>query len=172
MTQRGQAPRINPCSTCPWLRSNFRKRHASGWYTLRNLRRLWNGLRSGKAPGMVCHATDPESQFYGSEKLVMPGTKLLECIGATLLIQRELVELGKAKDFRAYRRSRPFGLTIPGAGMWMERALFGHVPVAAPTSDVCLPGPITKSKSGRGPNNKECSENGNSSREEGRDLEG
>lgn len=113
-----------PCATCPFLRENQGRPHGAGWYTKKNLVRLWNGLRTGKAPGMVCHSTDPDSPNYGGTKDVKPGHKR-ECIGANTLIQRELTTLAKAPSLAAYRKQYPNGLTRAGAIQWVERIMFG-----------------------------------------------
>jgi hypothetical protein len=38
-----------PCRACPWLVANHQRRHADGWYTVANRRRLWGGLRDGRS---------------------------------------------------------------------------------------------------------------------------
>jgi hypothetical protein len=116
----------NPCATCPFLAENRGKSHANGWYTLTNLRRLWNGLRTGRAPGMVCHSTDPKNVNYGGDKPVTPGHER-ECVAANTLIQRELNTLATYTLFKDYRRDHPDGLTRPGLGFWLERITFGSI---------------------------------------------
>ncbi len=134
----------NPCATCPWLTENHGKRHPAGWYRASNLRRLWNGLRSGRAPGMICHSTDPRNTDYGGSQPVSPGHER-ECIGATTLIQRELTILEQYKDFRDYRQDRPMGFTRTGLGVWIEKIIFSGahgkaVQIANPaTCPVSLP---------------------------------
>jgi hypothetical protein len=130
----------NPCASCPWLRANHGKKHGDKWYTTSNLRRLWNGLRTGRAPGMVCHSTDPDSADYGNERPPAPGAKKHECVGATALIQRELDMITPYKDFRVYRREHPDGMTKPGLAHWVNRIVFGGgVDTCEPSADVGLP---------------------------------
>lgn len=45
------------CLACPWRLSNQGRPTPGGWYTRRNLDRLWAGLRRGTR--MSCHPTDP-----------------------------------------------------------------------------------------------------------------
>lgn len=80
-------PRI--CDTCPWRVVNHGKRHAAGWYRLSNLKRLWAGLRSGRAPGMICHSTDPKNVEYGGVAPIKPGHES-ECGGALYLLIRNM----------------------------------------------------------------------------------
>lgn len=120
-----------PCATCPWLKDNHGVRTAAKWYTKPNLKRLWNGLRTGAAPGMICHATDPASVFYGATKAVAPGHER-ECIGANTLLQREVRILERTPKFQDYRKSRPFGLTKRGLMMLIERTLMQNTPFGRP----------------------------------------
>jgi hypothetical protein len=96
-------------------------------------------MRTGQAPGMVCHSTDPENVTYGGDKILKPDNKKQECIGLNILIQKELNILQTYKDFRQYRRDRPHGFTRPGLAVWVERILFGSVPCGDLNSDVALP---------------------------------
>lgn len=113
------------CQYCPWRIANQGKRHPNGWYTKTNLRRLWAGLRTGEAPGMTCHPTDPNNLVPDSWP-VKPkaGVTTVECSGALLLVQRELrlYERLVAKYDRAatkrYRVLHPRGLTTTGAFFW------------------------------------------------------
>lgn len=92
---------LRTCETCPWLVKNHRKKHPAKWYTVANLRRLWNGLRTGKAPGMVCHSTDHESKYYGGKGEIKEGRKS-ECAGALLLILQNMnaISAGKPQPFQ------------------------------------------------------------------------
>jgi hypothetical protein len=123
-------PAIGVCATCPWRKENHGKAHPANWYTAANLRRLWNGLRSGKSPGMVCHATDPESPEYGSTKAPPASARKQDCAGALALVHIEMNALSHAPSFEAYRRARPDGLTRTGAYVWAERIIFGPRPPA------------------------------------------
>lgn len=103
----------DPCKNCPWLTENHGKRHPDGWFSKANRTRLWNGIRSGEAPGMTCHPTDPNNEV--SDKAKEKGYKeapehaeTRECAGAVILIQKELmlfqdvVEAGG--DYKDYRQ--------------------------------------------------------------------
>lgn len=89
-----KTPRI--CDTCPWRVKNHGKVHPGGWYRLANLRRLWAGLRSGRAPGMICHSTDPKNVNYGGSAPVKPGHEA-ECGGALYLMIRCVNAIGKGQ---------------------------------------------------------------------------
>ena len=82
----------NPCAQCPWRRENQGKRHPHGFYTKRNLLRLWNGLRTGKKP-QSCHLTDPNHPDHIAVGC-KPDSKPVECIGSVALLARELEHLG------------------------------------------------------------------------------
>lgn len=110
-----------PCSACPWRKSNQGKRHPHGWYSQANLRRLWKGLRSGDAPGMSCHPTDVNNEVPDGHKPVPEGTKMMECAGALLLVQRELRRA--QADPKNYDKRAP-GLSRHGLLHWIERVLF------------------------------------------------
>lgn len=128
----GQTLRV--CETCPFLRQNHRQRHDAGWYTVGNLRRLWNGMRTGKAPGMVCHSTDPESKHYGGKGTITPG-KTSECAGALILILTNMNAI-------AAGRPQPHtpGLTKGTVANWAWRHLMRAIPsVEDRSTDVGLP---------------------------------
>lgn len=110
---------VRICDTCPWVRANQGKRHPAGWYRLSNLRRLWNGLRTGRAPGMICHSTDPENKEYGGCADIKPGHEA-ECGGAMALIARNLNALN-AKQPQPVQPP----LTRTGIAHWVERYIFG-----------------------------------------------
>ena len=65
-----------------------------------NRRRLWSGLRTGDAPGMTCHPTDPENQP------VKEAVRTRECTGAWLLLLREMAALEASAGLADYRRGR------------------------------------------------------------------
>lgn len=110
-------PRV--CDTCPWLKKNHGKRHAAGWYRASNLRRLWNGLRTGNAPGMICHSTDPNNKEYGGDANIVPGHEN-ECGGALMLVIRNVDALNKGETPPV----QP-SFTRSGLAHWIERHLFG-----------------------------------------------
>lgn len=101
-------PAESPCAACPWLTANHRRPHPQGYYTDANRRRLWNGLRTGRAPGMTCHPTDPENQP------VKAAQRTRECAGAVILALRELAACEAGKDLADYRRGRPLAMTRDG----------------------------------------------------------
>lgn len=98
----------HPCAACPWRTVNHRKPHPDGWYSDANRRRLWTGLRTGEAPGMTCHPTDPLNQPVGDN------TVTRECAGAWLIIARECKALEEAASIAAYRKGRKLAMTREG----------------------------------------------------------
>lgn len=110
---------VSICNTCPWVKANQGKRHAASWYSMKNLRRLWNGLRTGKAPGMICHSTDPMNQTYGGDAPVVSGHES-ECGGAVVLIIRNMNALNE-------KQPQPIqpGLSKGAIAQWAERYFFG-----------------------------------------------
>lgn len=119
---------ISPCAHCPWRKSNHGKPHPHGWYSRKNLRRLWIGLRTGRAPGMTCHPTDTDNLVPEGSLQVPEGTEKKECAGALLLITRELRLL--EKDPKGYiKANRGRGLTKDGIAWWaLARCQFANVP--------------------------------------------
>lgn len=105
------APDDHPCRACPWLTANHRRPHPDGYYSDANRRRLWNGLRTGDAPGMTCHPTDPCNQP------VADATRTRECAGAWILLGREMRSFEHARTFAAYRRGRRLAMTREG--LWV-----------------------------------------------------
>lgn len=121
MKQRSEA-----CLECPWRRSNHGKRTAGGFYTKRNLRRLWTGIRTGKAPGMSCHvadergckATDADAPAdLGAESSAV-------CQGALVLMARELHLLSALGQDRYQALPGP-RLTSTGAASALNALVFG-----------------------------------------------
>lgn len=126
------------CATCPWRKSNLGKPHPNKWYTLANLRRLWNGLRWGKAPGMTCHGTDPRTDVRG-ERPVENWTKVKECAGALLLVTREIKHLEANKHYLKWRPKNA-RLSRRGGMVWVERIMFGGgIPALDEDPDIQLP---------------------------------
>ena len=125
-------PAIKPCSDCPWRKSNQDQKHKGHWYTKKNLNRLWAGLRTGSAPGMTCHPTDPsnplpDGMLGGAPK----GQDPTECAGALLLIIRELKMV--EKDVKAYTKTRKKGLTKDGIAWWaLSRCVYSNTPFGGP----------------------------------------
>jgi hypothetical protein len=130
---------LKPCSRCPWRTENQGKRHPGGWYTAKNLRRLWGGLRRGE--GMTCHPTDPNNPVEPEweAKGVKPApenARTTECAGAIVLQQRELMRFQKivaeGGTLADYRRRFPLGLTKEGMARLVSRHLFGGTPLGGP----------------------------------------
>lgn len=93
MTKPIAEPTPRACAACPWRLSNQGTPHPHGFYSTANLRRLWNGLRLGNAPGMTCHPTDPRmAEFEGYEKTA-EREQAHECAGSIVLLVREAQRL-------------------------------------------------------------------------------
>lgn len=127
----------DPCAACPWREANRGKRHPDGWYTQRNLTRLWAGLRAGN--GMSCHPTDPDNVVSPTAQTLgyrpaPEDSQVLECRGGVILQQRELHHLAHVHgaDVAAYRRARPTGLTRDGIRYLIHRLILGGIPVIGP----------------------------------------
>lgn len=129
---KSTTPVVGVCATCPWRVCNQGKRHPSHWYTIKNLRRLWNGIRNGENPGMVCHSTDPESIEYGGTKPVPQSAKTQECGGLLILVFRHFDALGMLNQ-KQYKAAYPKTyLKTLGIATWLERKIsvaFGAKPV-------------------------------------------
>jgi hypothetical protein len=130
---------LSVCATCPWRKKLQGTKHPAGWYKLANIKRLWNGIRTGNAPGMVCHASDPGSVDYGSTKVVPEGTEKRECAGALQLIFTEINILNGHPTIKAYGKTRKSPMTRAGVLYWMERYIFGKPPAVMPCEDVGFP---------------------------------
>lgn len=118
-----------PCSECPWRGKNHGVRHADGWFTTANRKRLWSKLRRGEA--MSCHKTDPSNPVPEGGREVPEGTKAQECAGAAILQQREFMRfqvLTKGRNPKesknAYLAQHPGGMTINGLRVIMEKSMF------------------------------------------------
>jgi hypothetical protein len=111
--------KLKVCDTCPWLLKNQGKRHKAGWFTVKNLRRLWAGLRSGNATGMVCHASDPNNKDYGGDANIKPGHEA-QCGGSVVLL---------IKNLNALEAKEPQPITPPltrgGIAVCLNKILFG-----------------------------------------------
>lgn len=118
------------CKDCPWRLSNQGKRHPDGWYTKRNLTRLWALLRTGET--MSCHPTDPgnpvsEAAQAAGYRPAPSYSKPRECTGALVLVQREVMVMQDHGSVAEYRRARPRGLRTSAFGWIVERLIFGGV---------------------------------------------
>jgi hypothetical protein len=134
--QAFRPPTPSPCSECPWRVSNRGRANQHGFYTARNLARLWSGLRRGQR--MTCHPTDPHmSDFAGYEDTAVR-TVTHECAGAAILVQRELARFqdaahaaeseGQRDAFRRYRAGRKKTMTFAGLQAAVTTYLFGAAP--------------------------------------------
>lgn len=142
---KADLPPVRICDSCPFLACNHSKRHPSSWYTIVNIKRLWNGLRTAKSPGMICHSSDPFSSAYGSTKTVHPDSQLRECAGALILITKHCNEATKefteTGDTKEYRTRHKFPLTKRGLHQWMTLYLFKSLRAVEDyrTNEVVLP---------------------------------
>jgi hypothetical protein len=123
-----------PCAQCPWRLANQGKRHANGFYTKANLRRLWNQVRQGGAP-QSCHLTDPTHPDHVANGC-KPGSTPQECPGSIILIQREFARAANEKheisneSVATYLRWRKRGITKKGFLYWaLQRMQFANVPI-------------------------------------------
>lgn len=122
------------CEQRPWRKTNHGKRSKFGFYTLKNLRRLWNQVRGGDGI-QICHLTDPAHPDHvavGAPKNAKPK----ECPGSIVLVNREFYAiLGDRKKIdaaglKAYEATRKGGLTKSGILFWvLQRLAFGGVPM-------------------------------------------
>lgn len=115
--------KTSACAQCPWRLSNHGKRHPHGFYTKKNLQRLWNQIRNGGYP-QSCHLTDPSHPDH-IKVGAKPGAKAQECPGSVILIKRELLSLC-SKDHEVdndkladYLRDKKHGLTKNGLRYWL-----------------------------------------------------
>ncbi len=122
---------MNPCVQCPWRKTNQGKPHPSGFYTKKNLRRLWGNLRRG-GMGQSCHLTDPSHPDHVKAGAPENG-KPQECPGSVVLIIRELKRLEALGTngvidqmaITKYMATRKRGLTRTGLVYWiMQRVQF------------------------------------------------
>lgn len=127
----------SPCKQFPWRIANHGKRHRHGFYTKRNLTRLWNQIRNG-GRAQSCHITDPSTPEHVAAG-AKPGTTPMECIGSITLVTRELnyiktlasgdtIDTTHLNAYRSRSRKRR-GLTQSGLIYFLvERHMFGHLP--------------------------------------------
>lgn len=96
-------------------------------------------MRSGDAPGMVCHSSDPNSVNYGSTKVVPETSEKRECAGALQLIYNEFDVLEKHPILKDYKTMRKKPLTRNGVAHWAWRRLTNSLPGVIPCDEVRLP---------------------------------
>lgn len=118
-----------PCDACPWRTANHGKPHPHGWYRAKNLARLWAKLRRGET--MSCHPTDPDNLVPEGAPQVPDDRETHECAGALVLVQRELTKVNSFDKpaVPQYRKAHGRGLTQHGVLAWIERIMFGGVPL-------------------------------------------
>lgn len=110
------------CPQCPWRVSNHGKRSPGGFYTKKNLRRLWGQIRRGER-AQSCHLTDPSHPDHVAAG-APENAQVRECPGSIALVARELKKLENAADWPTYKRENPRGLTLEGAFWWANRVMF------------------------------------------------
>ena len=122
---KGTPTMAKPCAQCPWRTENHGKRHPNGFYTKRNLKRLWNQVRKGGGV-QSCHRTDtnhPDHVEAGAK-----GDQVHECMGSIVLVWRELrafenilAEAGMDMDegVPQYLAQHPEGLSKRGLAYWL-----------------------------------------------------
>jgi hypothetical protein len=134
MERMNNSKLIRVCETCPWLTKNHGRKHPAKWYTTTNLRRLWTGLRTGNAPGMTCHSSDPRSNEYGGKGDIKPG-KVHECGGALNLIIANINAISAGTE----QPHQP-PLSKRTLAHYVERCLFRTLPAVEDRStEVSLP---------------------------------
>lgn len=127
------------CKACPWRVANQGTKHPHGWYTKKNLQRLWAGMRRGEM--MSCHPTDPRVDVPNGKHAPEDATTR-ECAGILILLKREMQHFyryvnatGLPQDeaigpaFASYRKERPFGLTRIGLVVMAQRTAWAGVPL-------------------------------------------
>lgn len=132
MTEEEDKKPRKPCAQCPWRLENQGRPHESGFYTKKNLVRLWNQVRGG-GNQQSCHLTDPSHPDH-IKAGAKPGAKVQECPGSVILILRELRKManpkGRIEDPTMYLATRKKGLTRKGILYWtMARLTLGHTPL-------------------------------------------
>lgn len=136
--KKGQCAKA--CKTCPWLTVNHNKRpDLENWYSTANLKRLWEGIRSGSP--MICHSTDPEAINYGGTKEIKPG-KEMHCVGSLVLVMAHANYLGKLSDQAASSYwKKLYSFTRHGLAAFAERMLFEKksLPDAVDTQGISVP---------------------------------
>jgi hypothetical protein len=88
----------NACAQCPWRLSNQGTPHPHGFYTKANIKRLWDGLRTGAAPGMSCHPTDSRMADYEGYEQTAEREQMYRCTGSAVMVAREVAR------FQAFTR--------------------------------------------------------------------
>lgn len=140
-----------PCATCPFLRVNCGKPNPDGWeaaperdgfdrhdwYSPKNLRRVWDGIRRDGAT-LQCHCTvDDHAPYVG--KTAKAGRVRL-CAGSIWLASRHVSAFGEI-----LRAADAAGKKIrPAVSMGLYRSLAGRFPmtragIVAQTVNLTMP---------------------------------
>lgn len=140
------------CKTCPFLAINAGKPNPNGWqpeddqhdwYSDKNLKRLWEGIRRGEV--MICHSSDPNADSYGGNAS-KPGSER-PCTGAVLLTMLhmnrygELLDKSKSTAYREYQKLTGKPITKRGMeahlmmNMLGRTGLFGGAPIPQSISE-------------------------------------
>ena len=132
---------LKVCETCPWLTKNHGKKHPAGWYKLSNLKRLWNAMRKGNAPGIVCHSSDPDQAEYGGTAKIKPDVQKRACAGAYIALAKHINELNGSASYAEYAARHALPITKRGGLAILEKQFFGggFPPVEDRSADVSLP---------------------------------
>ena len=129
---------VKMCEQCPWRRSNHGKRTPGGFYTKKNLTRLWNQIRRGGG-AQTCHLTDPSHPEHVAAGAPLTATPH-ECAGSLALVLREVEKLNalaeSGGDLDDYFKDNRKGLTREGAFHW---AMARHQLVGIPMGGHPLP---------------------------------
>lgn len=122
-----------PCDQCPWRLANQGKKHPFKFYTISNLRRLWNQIRKGGG-AQSCHLTDPSHPDHVAVG-AKPNAKAKECPGSVIVVLREIGRMAddnrevNSESMAAYFKRRKKGITKQGALYWIvQRIQMGGVP--------------------------------------------
>ena len=116
---------VRLCEQCPWRKSNHGKRHKDGFYTKKNLRRLWAEIKRGDGI-QTCHLTDPSHPMHVTAGAPITATPH-ECAGSLALVARELnklqdlIEEGHEDAYKVYKKQNPRGLSREGFFGWTIR---------------------------------------------------
>jgi hypothetical protein len=122
------------CEQCPWRAANQGKRNFGGFYTRRNLTRLWNQIRRGGS-SQSCHLSDPSHPDHLTAGCP-PGARTRECPGSVILVLREIGRMADEQhtvtehSHRRYQGERKRGLTPSGILYWLiQRYQWGGAPI-------------------------------------------
>lgn len=144
-----------PCPQCPWRKANQGKPSPGGFFTKKNLTRLWRQLRAGERgnfQAQSCHLTDPSHPDHVAAG-AHPNAKAKECPGSVILVKREILLISSLSEqkpdtnnidgngIEAYLKQRRRGLSRASLMFWLvQRIQFADQPMfgapAMPEVDV------------------------------------